>query len=227
VDTTSGERQPQSALDELASDPSSRKRFLRALGGGAAAATLSMALAACGKSKSNGSGNQFGGAGVGTAQFGQGDVGILNYALSLEYLETDFYAAAVASGNLSGRALELAKRFGAEEQAHVTTIEGTVRTLGGKLAQRHKGRFPLQSQSDILKTASQIEELGAAAYLGQVDRIKSRQVLAAALAIHTVEARHAAVLSTMLGQPISPDGPFARAATSADVSQLATPFIAD
>ena len=227
MDTTSGERQPQRALDELASDPSSRKRFLRAMGGGAAAATLSVALAACGKSTSKGSGNQFGGAGVGTAQFGQGDVGILNYALSLEYLETDFYAAAVASGNLSGRALELAKRFGAEEQAHVTTIEGTVRSLGGKLAQRHKGRFPLQDQGVILRAASQIETLGAAAYLGQVDRIKSKQVLAAALAIHTVEARHAAVLSTMLGQPISPDGAFAQPATSTDVSQLTTPFIAD
>lgn len=227
MDTPSGERRPQSALDELAGDASSRKRFLRAVGGGAAAATLSAVIAACGGSKSKGAGgNQFGGAGVGTAQFGQGDVGILNFALSLEYLETDFYAAAVASGNLSGRALELAKRFGAEEQAHVTTIEGTVRSLGGKPALRHKGRFPLQNQNQILATASQIEALGAAAYLGQVDRIKSKQVLAAALAIHTVEARHAAVLSVMLGQPISPDGAFARPATSTDVSQLATPFIA-
>jgi hypothetical protein len=222
MDTTGG--QPQPALDELASDPSSRKRFLRALGGGAAA-TLSVALAACGRSTSKNGGNQFGGAGVGTAQFGQGDVGILNFALSLEYIETDFYSAAVASGNLSGRALELAKRFGAEELAHVAALEATVRSLGGKLVGRHKTSFPLQSQTSILTTASQIESLGAAAYLGQVDRIQSKRVLAAALSIHSVEARHAAVLSAMLGHPISPDGAFAGPATSTDVSQLVTPFI--
>ncbi|HEX8075542.1 MAG TPA: ferritin-like domain-containing protein [Thermoleophilaceae bacterium] len=216
---------PRGALDELASDPSSRKRFLRAIGGGAAAATLSLALAACGRSKDKGSGNQFGGAGVGTAQYGQGDAGIANFALALEYLEADFYAAAIDSGHLSGRALHLFQRFGAEERAHVTTLEGTVRSLGGTPAPRRKTIFPLENQNQILRVANQIEALGAAAYLGQVDRIESRQVLAAALSIHTVEARHAAVLSTMLGQPISPDGAFARPSTSTEVSQQAQPFI--
>jgi rubrerythrin len=225
VDTTPDQPRPPSALEELARDPGSRKRFLRALGGGAAAAGFSLALAACGKSKSKNGGNQLGGAGVGTAQFGQGDAGILNFALSLEYLETDFYRAAVASGKLSGRALELAKRFGDEEQAHVTTLEGTVRNLGGKPTQRHKTSFPLADRATILKTAGQIEALGAAAYLGQADRIQSKQVLAAALSIHSVEARHAAVLSTMVGGPISPDGAFAKPVTSTDVSQLVSPYI--
>jgi rubrerythrin len=225
VDTTPDQPRPPSALEELARDPGSRKRFLRALGGGAAAAGFSLALAACGKSKSKNGGNQLGGAGVGTAQFGQGDAGILNYALSLEYLETDFYRAAVASGKLSGRALELFKRFGGDEQKHVITLEGTVRKLGLTPTQRHKTSFPLADQATILKTAGQIEALGAAAYLGQADRIESKQVLAAALSIHSVEARHAAVLSTMTGGRISPDGAFATPATSTDVSQLVTPFI--
>jgi rubrerythrin len=225
VQTPDSEPLEPTALEQLASDPSSRKRFLRALGGGAAAATFSLALAACGGSKSKVNGNQFGGAGVGTAQFGQGDVGILNYALALEYIETDFYRAAVKSGKLSGSALELAKRFGEEEQAHVTTLEGTIRNLGGKPTERHTTSFPLANQAGILKTAAAIEGVGAAAYLGQVDRIQSKQVLAAALSIHSVEARHAGALAMLNGAAISPDGPFAVPATSTEVSQLTVPYI--
>ncbi len=213
-----------SALEELRDDPSSRKRFLRAIGGGAAAASLTAALAACGKKKA--AGNQIGGAGVGTAFLGQGDAGIVNYALSLEYLEADFYRLAVESGHLRGRALELAKRFGSEERDHVITLEGTVKNLGGKPAPRPKPTFTLTSRTAILTTMNQLEQVGAAAYLGQVDRIASKQILAVALAIHTVEARHAAVISTLLGQPISPDGPFARPSTSVDVLAQIRPFVA-
>jgi len=212
-----------SALEELRADPSSRKRFLRGLGGGAAAATLGLALAACGKKKA--AGNEIGGAGVGTAQFGQGDAGIVNFALSLEYLEADFYRLAVASGNLRGRGLELAKRFGAEEQDHVTTLEGTVKSLGGTPTPRQKPSFTLDNPGTILATMNKLELLGANAYLGQLDRIRSRQALAAALSIHSVEARHAAAVSLLLGEPISPDGAFARPATSVDVTQTIRPFI--
>ena len=217
------EAPPTSALDELRDDPSSRARFLRSLGGTAAAATFALALAACGKKKP--AGNQIGGAGVGTAGFGQGDAGIVNYALSLEYLEADFYRLAVASGNLAGRALELAKRFGAEEQDHVTTLAGTAKSLGAPKFERPKSSFTLDNRNTILATMNQLELLGAAAYLGQLDRIQSKQLLASALSIHTVEARHAAVISTMLGRPISPDGAFARPATSVDVMQTIRPFI--
>lgn len=217
------ERNP-SALEKLRDDPSSRKAFLRRLGGGAAAASLTLALAACGK-KESGGGNQIGGAGVGTAAYGQGDAGIVNFALSLEYLEADFYRLAVQSGNLDGRALELAKRFGDTENAHVTTLEGTVRNLGGKPVARPKPAFTLDTRQTILATMGQLEAIGAAAYLGQADRIQSKDVLAAALSIHSVEGRHAAVASMMLGRPISPDGAFARPMTSVDVISQIRPFV--
>jgi hypothetical protein len=212
-----------SALEKLRDDPASRKTFLRTLGGGAAAASFAVALAACGKKQAGG--NQIGGAGVGTAGYGQGDAGIVNFALSLEYLEADFYRQAVASGNLKGRVLELAKRFGDEENSHVKTLEGTVRNLGAKPAPRPKSSFTLDNRQTILATMSQLEAIGASAYLGQADRIQSKQVLAAALSIHTVEARHAAVISVMLGRPISPDGPFARPLTSVDVISQIRPFV--
>ncbi|HKP89709.1 MAG TPA: ferritin-like domain-containing protein [Thermoleophilaceae bacterium] len=216
------ERNP-SALEKLRGDPSSRKAFLRTLGGGAAAASLTLALAACGKEKAGG--NEVGGAGVATAAYGQGDAGIVNFALALEYLESDFYKQAVASGNLDGRALELAKRFGGQEDDHVTTLEGTVRNLGGTPAPRPKASFDLSSRENILITMDQLEGLGAGAYLGQADRIESKEILAAALSIHSVEARHAAVVSMMLGRPISPDGAFARPITSVDVLTQIRPFV--
>jgi hypothetical protein len=216
------ERNP-AALEELRADPSSRKAFLRSLGGGAAAASLTLALAACGTKKAGG--NQIGGAGVATAAYGQGDAGIVNFALALEYLEADFYKQAVQSGNLDGRALELAKRFGDQESSHVTTLEGTVRNLGGTPAPRPKASFTLDNRQTILATMDQLEGIGAGAYLGQADRIKSKEVLAAALSIHSVEARHAAVVSMMLGRPISPDGPFARPLTSVDVLSQIRPFV--
>jgi rubrerythrin len=216
------ERNP-SALEKLRDDPSERRTFLRQLGGGAAAATFALTLAACGKKKAGG--NQIGGAGVGTAQYGDGDAGIVNFALSLEYLEAAFYSLAIASGNVKGRALEHFRRFAQNENDHVQTLEGTVRSLGGKPAPKPKPSFTLDNPDTILATANQLESIGVAAYLGQADRIQSKQVLAAALAIHSVEARHAAVISTMLGQPISPDGPFAHPATSVDVTSQIRPFL--
>ena len=216
------ERNP-SALEKLRGDPSSRKAFLRTLGGGAAAASLTLALAACGKKKVGG--NEIGGAGVGTAAYGQGDAGIVNFALALEYLESDFYRRAAESGNISGRLLELAKRFGDQEDDHVTTLEGTLRNLGGKPAPRPSASFDLSSRENILVTMDQLEGLGAAAYLGQADRIQSDELLAAALSIHSVEARHAAVASMMLGRPISPDGAFARPQASSDVLTQVRPFL--
>ncbi|HEX8067751.1 MAG TPA: ferritin-like domain-containing protein [Thermoleophilaceae bacterium] len=213
---------PRSALDELAADPSSRKRFLRMAGVGAAA-VLPAFLAACGDEEETG--NQFGGAGVGTASYGQGDAGIVGYAVALEQLEVAFYEEAIASGRLTGRGLELAKGFLENERAHVETLSGTMRNLGGTVPAEPKFSFPLETEAGVLDTAAQIESLGAAAYLGQVARIQSKQVLAAALSIHSVEARHAAALAQLLGRAIAPDGPFASPATSADVLRQIRPFV--
>ena len=214
---------PTSALDELRDDPSSRKRFLRMAGGGAVAAALSAALAAC--SEESTTGDVYGGAGVGTRQFGQGDAGIVGYALFLERLETAFYDGAVESGRLGGRALELARRFGEEERAHVETLEGALRRLGGEEPSTPEFNFVFENQAGIVRTAAQLEAVGAGAYLGQVRRIRSKQILAAALSIHTVEARHAAALALLRGQAITPDGPFASPSPSADVDRQIQPFL--
>ena len=213
----------QSALDELVSDASSRKRFLRMAGGGAVAAALSAVIAACGEDKQTG--NEFGGAGVGTEQYGQGDAGIVGYALFLERLESAFYEGAVASGKLTGRALELARRFGAEEADHAESLSGTLKRLGGEEPPLPKFSFVFENQPDIVTTAAQLEAVGAGAYLGQVRRIQSKQVLSAALSIHSVEARHAAALAQLRGESIVPDGPFANPSSSSDVLRQVQPFL--
>jgi hypothetical protein len=231
--TTHDETRQRGALEDLARDPSSRKKFFKATGTGAVGA-FALFLAACGSSKKSTSATT----GVqqpapaakatatGTEMFGKGDLGILGYALTLEYLETDFYKQAAKSGKLSGKALAVAKQFGAEEAQHVVALEAAIKKSGGKLPAKPKGKFPLADQTSILKLAATVENLGAAAYLGQAGNIQSPEILAAALSIHTIEARHAAVLNEVVGMDITPDGAFAKPAPASQVLAMVKPFIA-
>jgi rubrerythrin len=219
-----------SALEELDRDPASRKRFLTAVGGTGAAAAFSLFLAACGSddksSSSTSTTSTQAAASSPTDTFGKGDLGILGYALTLEYLETDFYKQAAKSGKLSGKVLAVAKQFGSEESQHVQALEGAIKKAGGKLPPKPKGTFPLKDQQSILKLAATVENVGAAAYLGQAGRIKDKEVLAAALAIHAVEARHAAALNSVIGKDITPDGAFAVPMDATAVLKAVKPFIA-
>jgi rubrerythrin len=223
IEREKAEAPAQSAIARAAKDPVSRRKFMALTGGSAAAAAF---LAACGSdsdsttttsSMPNGSDE--------TAQFGKGDIGILNYALTLEYLETAFYADVVKSGLFKGADLETIKKFGEEEAEHVSALTAAVKGLGGKPAPEPKTEFPLESAKSVLELAGTVENLGAAAYLGQAGNIKSPEVLASALAIHSVEGRHAAALNTLLGLPITPDGAFAKPATAKVVLKSVEPFI--
>jgi rubrerythrin len=229
--------QQRSALEQLDRDPASRKRFLTAIGSTGAVAAFGALLAACGgsdKSSSSSGSTSTGSTGAmpasagknETAMFGKGDLGIVGYALTLEYLEADFYRQAAASGKLKGKTLAVAKQFGEEEAQHVQALEGALKKAGGKLPKKPKGKFPLKDEKAILKLAATVENLGAAAYLGQAARIKDKEILAAALAIHAVEGRHAAVLSSVTGEDISPDGAFAVPADAQTVLAKVKPFIA-
>src|SRR3954452_25052720 len=122
-----------SALRELADDPSSRKRFFKMLGGAGAAGAGSVLLAACGDDTSAGSAA----AGGMTATTGGGtsDLKIVNYALTLEYLEAQFYKDVLDSGVVKDKMLgELAKRIYEHERQHVEALTATAKSLGGKPA---------------------------------------------------------------------------------------------
>ena len=213
------------AIARAAKDPVSRRRFLALTGGSTAAAAF---LAACGSDDSTTTMTAAAGSGGGsseTAQFGKGDIGILNYALTLEYLETAFYADVVKSGLFKGAELEAIRKFGSEEAEHVDALTAAVKQLGGKPAPEPKTEFPLESAKSVVELAATVENLGAAAYLGQAANIQSPEVLASALAIHSVEGRHAATLNTMLGKSITPDGAFAKPADAKTVLKSVEPFI--
>lgn len=228
--------QPRGIVEELVRDDVGRKKFLKAVGGAGAASFGAFVLAACGSSSSTTSTKAATQAATTTpsagtpsvpASFGAGDIGILNYALTLEYLEEQFYAKVIAAKLYSGAVGSLVSSFGQQESEHVAAIHQTVIKLGGTPAAKPTGKFPITTAAAVAKLAYTVENLGASAYLGQAAHITSPAVLAAALSIHTVEARHAATLATLVpGGHVTPTGPFASAANAATVLAAVKPFIA-
>ncbi len=230
------DKNEETAIEKMKASGVSRRQLMSMAGGSVA---LGAFLAACGSDDDSGStsssssSDSTGSTGTtspmgeddSTAMFGEGDLGILNYALTLEYLETAFYADVVKSKLFKGSDLEAIKLFGSQEADHVVALTDAVKAAGGKPAPKPKTEFPLNNAQQVLKLASTVENLGAAAYLGQAGRIKSPEVLAAALSIHSVEARHAAALNTLLGKTIVPDGPFAKPAEAGMVLNAVQPFI--
>jgi rubrerythrin len=156
------------------------------------------------------------------------DLEILNYALTLEYLEADFYAQGLAAANLlQGRELELIQPIAQHEAAHVQALTETITGLGGTPATRPMFTYPEGTFTDraaFLETASTFEELGVTAYHGQVPLIESTEILAAAAAIAGVESRHAAILADLTGTNPFP-APVEATATMEQVLAAAMPFI--
>jgi rubrerythrin len=198
----------------------SRRRFLVISGGTGAAGAL---LAACGSDDETSTTTS---TDEDTAsQFGEGDLGIVNYALTLEYLETAFYNDVAASGLFKGDELALIKHIAEVEQQHVDALTATAKQLGGMPAAEPKAEFPLDDAGEVLKLAATVENLGAAAYLGQAANIESPDILAAALSIHSVEGRHAAALNVLTGESPTPDGAFAQGADMQTVLDSVQPFL--
>jgi hypothetical protein len=116
----------------------------------------------------------------------------------LEYMQASFYTEAERTGALTGKAARAAKVIGATERAHVKAF---LDLLGSKAVGRPTFNFQgaTEQQQPFLKTAVAFEDLAVAAYKGQAPKIKSRSVLAAAVGIHSVEARHAAWMRELFG----------------------------
>jgi Ferritin-like domain len=228
-------------VEQLARDDVERKRFLKMagkrMGAGAAATGLAAFIAACGSSSKSSTASSAqaaapssGSSGsmstpTGTAAATTGDLAIVNYALTLEYLESEFYKKVIASGLFKGAVLSTIKTFGAEEDEHVVALKGVAMKLG-KPAAKPTGTFPVKSATQVATLAATVENLGAAAYLGQAPLIQSKEVLAAALSIHSIEARHAATLNLLTKKSPTPNGAFGAPATMQQVLAAVKPFIA-
>ena len=127
------------------------------------------------------------------AQSAMGDIDILNFALTLEFLEADFYTKGLAS-SLSAETMKLAQLLGEHEQQHVEALSGTITDLGGEPVKSPTFKFPFTDEASFLKLAQTLEDTGVGAYNGAAPMIESKEVLGAAGSIVQIEARHAAAI---------------------------------
>ncbi len=159
------------------------------------------------------------------AQSASSDVDILNFALTLEYLETDFYNVKGTSVGLSGEAKALAQSFGDEEADHVAALTKAITAAGGKPVAKPTFAFPVTDQASFLKLAYVLENTGVGAYNGAGPSIMNEEYLAAAGSIVQVEARHAAAIALLTGEAITPSGAFDLPLSKAQVLAKAGPLI--
>jgi len=161
------------------------------------------------------------------AQGGGGDVDILNFALTLEYLEAAFYTQAVKdTQGLGSETKTLAETLRDNETEHVKALTATIKDLGGKPVAAPGVDFgkAFASEKSFLKTAQTFEDLGVSAYNGAAPQIRSKEVLGAAGSIVQVEARHAAAIRFLRGQPITASA-FDKPLEKQAVLDAAMPFI--
>jgi rubrerythrin len=159
------------------------------------------------------------------AAAGTSDVEILNFALTLEYLETAFYEEAQKKVKASGELKKLLPLFLSDEKQHVAALKGTVEKLGGKPVAEPTFNFEYSGTSGFLGLAETLENAGVGAYNGAAPSIKSKEVLAAAGSIVQVEARHAAAIALQNKQEPSPSA-FDAPLTEKQVLTAVEPLIA-
>jgi hypothetical protein len=158
------------------------------------------------------------------AMSGGGDVDILNFALTLEYLESTFYKEARTRAKASGELKSLINLLADDEKQHVDALTATIKQLGGKPVAEPKFDFPYSNTAGFLKLAQTFEDTGVSAYNGAGPMIKSKEVLAAAGSIVQVEARHAAAIRLQNGEEPAPEA-FDPSLDEAQVLKAVEPFI--
>jgi rubrerythrin len=137
------------------------------------------------------------------AQGGNDDVRALNLALLVEYTEAAFYDQALAAGALKGEVRNFAEQVAAQETEHLDFLK---QALGDKADPEPKFDFGerVKDQDQFAAAAAELEDLAVATYNGQATNI-SKGTLAAAAKIVSVEARHAAWIRSIVGEPPAPD----------------------
>jgi hypothetical protein len=184
-------------------DGTTRLAFLRKAGIGAGALMMGGGVAAALPSLAS----------AGTAA---SDVAILNFALTLEYLEAAFYAEAVKhAAKFDAKTAHFARVVAKHEAAHVAFLKSA---LGSAAVKKPKFDFKGSNHTTATfrATSQVLEDTGVAAYSGQGGNIKSKAILGAAVSILTVEARHASWMRTLRGIDGAPQS-FDKAKTKAQI----------
>jgi hypothetical protein len=160
-------------------------------------------------------------------------VDVLNYALTLEHLESAFYRdglAAIGEEGITSWGFQQSVwdnlvAIGEHEAEHVTTLTAVITQLGGEPVAEAMYDFGYEDAVGFLQVAQALEDTGVAAYQGAAQYlIDEDDLLTAALTIHGVEARHAAYLALVNGGVPFPES-FNPTLTPDEVLEIATPFI--
>ena len=160
------------------------------------------------------------------SQGDMGDVDILNFALTLEYLESAFYTQAQAEAKLSPEATELVDLISMDEAEHVNALKATVTDQGGTPVEVPGVDFgnAFASEKDFLTLAQTFEDTGVSAYNGAGPSFKSKELLATAGTIVQIEARHAAAIRLLNGELPAPEA-FDQTLDMAEVLKAVDPFV--
>ena len=124
---------------------------------------------------------------------------VLNFALTLEYLEDEFYRTGLTTAGLIPAADQpIFAQISKHEAAHVTLLRGA---LGTAAVAKPTFRFgnAFSTYPVFLASAQTFEDVGVRAYKGQAPALLGQAVLTTALQIHSVEARHAAIVRKIRG----------------------------
>lgn len=134
-------------------------------------------------------------------------VRVLNFALTLEYLEAAFYNRGINSGVIpAGKARRVFETIQGHENAHVKFLK---QALGSQAVPKPEFDFtaggalpnPFKHYEVFTILAQGFEDTGVRAYKGQARALKPYDAyLTAALTIHSVEARHASEVRRLRGE---------------------------
>lgn len=132
----------------------------------------------------------------------QAAIDVVNYALTLEYLEDEYYRNAVnAAGLIPASDRAIFTQISKHEAAHVALLKGA---LGAAAVAKPTFKFPADAFTNyqtFLTLAQAFEDTGVRAYKGQAGAlINDKAILQTALQIHSVEARHASEVRRLRGQ---------------------------
>lgn len=136
-------------------------------------------------------------------------VDVLNFALTVEHLENEFYTIGVGESGLipSGKDSDIFAQVQKHEQQHVDFLIDTIDSLGGEPIEKPTFDFtvggafdPFNNYEQYKVLAQAFEDTGVRAYKGQATTLQGNAaILTAALQIHSVEARHASEIRRLRG----------------------------
>lgn len=166
------------------------------------------------------------------AALGINDVDILQFALTLEWLEAAFYqqgfarfpATDFSALGLNERQIQDLLKVGKTEEEHVVLLQSAIAQAGVQPVQPCQYNFGFTDAAGMVATAAVLENVGVSAYLGAASLISAGSILTTAGSILTIEARHQTFIRAASGAIAIPQA-FDTPLSPKQVFSLAAPFI--